>query len=100
MENGHSDLPVTNDQSVFIAPRNREKHNQFVSILKSVLPYISSDEGKVVLAEVMIALKVEGIIGAELNSKTEKMVNVISQSIMKQPGKKKEALRFAQKLLE
>lgn len=95
------DIPAEyDDQSVFIAPKNREKHEQFVSILKTVLPYISSDEVKVVLAEVMIALKVEGIIGQEMTPKTEKMVNVISESILKQPGKKTEALKFANRLLQ
>ncbi|NBV82623.1 hypothetical protein EBR57_00650 [bacterium] len=85
--------------TVFIAPRRRDKHDQFVSILKTILPYIGSDEGKIILTQVMIALKVEGVIGTEMTPKTEKMVNVISESIMKQPGKKIEALKFANRLL-
>lgn len=88
-----------NDDTVFIAPKAADKHDQFVSILKTVLPYIGADECKIILAEVMIALKVEGIIGAEMNAKAEKMVNVISDSILKQPGKKKAALKFADRLL-
>lgn len=88
------------DDTVFIAPRRRDKHDQFVTILKTILPYIGSDEGKIILTQVMIALKVEGVIGTEMTPKTEKMVSIISESIMKQPGKKKEALKFANRLLE
>ncbi len=86
-------------ESVFLAPKRQDKHDQFISILKTVLPYISSDEGKIILTQVMVALKVEGVIGQEMTPKTAKMVNVISESIMKQPSKKKEALKFANKLL-
>lgn len=86
--------------TVFIAPRRRDKHDQFVNILKTILPYIGSDEGKIILTQVMIALKVEGVIGVEMTPKAEKMVNIISESIMKQPGKKIEALKFANRLLE
>ncbi len=85
---------------LFIVPKSRKKQAQFVNILKTVLPYIGSDEAKVILAEVMIALKVEGVIGQEMTPKTKKMVNVISESILAQPIKKKEALKFADRLLE
>jgi hypothetical protein len=98
-DNQRHSLDTSND-TVFIAPRRRDKHDQFVSILKTVLPYIGADECKIILAEVMIALKVEGVIGTEMTAKTEKMVNVISDSIMKQPAKKQEALKFASKLLK
>jgi len=94
-------IRVTDESdTVFIAPRRRDKHDQFVTILKTILPYIGSDEGKIILTQVMIALKVEGVIGAEMTPKTEKMVNIISESIMKQPGKKIEALKFANRLLK
>jgi len=78
------------------APSN---HSKYIEILKGILPYIQSDEAKVILAQVMIALKVEGVIGEELTPQSKKMVTVISRSIMDQPTKKKEALLFARKLL-
>ncbi|NBV41435.1 hypothetical protein EBR96_01515 [bacterium] len=90
----------SDDTSVFLAPKRSDKHDQFVNILKVVLPYISTDEAKVILTQVMVALKVEGIIGQEMTAKTTKMVNVISESIMNQPARKREALNFAQRLLK
>ena len=77
-------------------PDNRSK---YIDILKGILPYIQTDEAKVILAQVMIALKVEGVIGEELTPQSKKMVTIISRSIMDQPRKKKEALLFARKLL-
>ena len=77
-------------------PDNRSK---YIDILKGILPYIQSDEAKVILAQVMIALKVEGVIGEELTPQSKKMVTIISRSIMDQPRKKQEALLFARKLL-
>lgn len=75
------------------------KHSQYIAILKTVLPYIESDEAKVILAQVMVALKVEGVIGADMTPASKKMLNVISRSILDQPAKKREALNFARKLL-
>ncbi len=76
------------------------KHSQYIAILKTVLPYIESDEAKIILAQVMVALKVEGVIGVDMTPASKKMLNVISRSILDQPAKKKEALNFARKLLD
>jgi hypothetical protein len=88
------------ENAFFLAPIKEEKHLQYIDLLKNVLPYISSDEGKIVLAQVMIALKVEGIIGRDLSQKQRKMVNIISNAILTQPTKKQAALRFAKRLLK
>ena len=83
----------------FLTPGKESQHQQYIELLKNVLPYIISDEGKIVLAQVMIALKVEGIIGRDLSLKQRKMVNIISEAILTEPQKKQAALRFAKKLL-
>jgi hypothetical protein len=88
------------DDAFFLTPVKEERHLQYIELLKNVLPYIVSDEGKVVLAQVMIALKVEGIIGRDLSQKQRKMVNIISNAILTQPSKKQAALRFAKRLLK
>lgn len=92
----HHDNEVQHEEG---AQRASSNHSKYVEILKGILPYIQSDEAKVILAQVMIALKVEGVIGEELTPQSKKMVTIISRSIMDQPTKKKEALLFARKLL-
>ena len=83
-----------------LAPKNLEKRYKYLAVLKNILPLLGSDEVKIVLAEVMVALKIEGIIGKSLSDNDSKMVNIIKESILKTPEKKKEAIKFAQKLLE
>jgi len=97
--NGQKDLDPF-DEAFFLTPVKEEQHLQYIELLKNVLPYIVSDEGKIVLAQVMIALKVEGIIGRDLSQKQRKMVNIISNAILTQPTKKQAALRFAKRLLK
>jgi hypothetical protein len=87
-------------QSEPFLPVSAEKHALFKGVLKNILPYLGSDEGKIILTEVMIALKLEGIIGKELNQRETQMVNVIKESILKEPKRKQQALRIAQTLLE
>lgn len=87
-------------EDFFLTPVKESQHLQYIELLKNVLPYIISDEGKIVLAQVMIALKVEGIIGRDLSVKQRKMVNIISEAILTQPNKKQAALRFAKRLLK
>jgi hypothetical protein len=76
-----------------------EGEEKFNSVLKNVLPYLGSSEGKIVLAEVLIALKIEGIIGNQLSVRDTKMVKAIKESIMVLPERKQEAIQYAKKLL-
>ncbi len=93
------DLETAIDDDMAL-PVSVEKHAIFKGVLKNILPYIGSDEGKIILTEVMIALKLEGIVGKELNSHETKMVNVIKDAILREPKKKRQALKLAEKLLE
>lgn len=88
------------EEDFLLTPVKESQHTQYIALLKNVLPYIISDEGKIVLAQVMIALKVEGIIGRDLSVKQRKMVNIISEAILTQPNKRQAALRFAKRLLK
>lgn len=80
--------------------KRSEKHQLFMGVLKNILPYLGSDEGKIVLAQVMITLKLEGILGKELTDRQKKMLNVLKESILEHPTKKTEALTIARKLLK
>jgi hypothetical protein len=87
------------DEDALDLPVSSDKHF-LKGVLKNILPYLGSDEGKIILTQVMVALKLEGIIGKELNHRETKMVNVIKDSIMQEPRKKRQALNLAHKLLE
>lgn len=92
------------DDSLFLddephSPVSLDKQEQFEGILKQILPHLGSDEVKIIVTQVMVALKLEGLLGKELSTRDKKMVNVIKDSILMEPGKKREALRLAQKLL-
>jgi len=91
---------VAIDEDLLDLPVSFEKHSLFKGVLKNILPYLGSDEGKIVLTEVMVALKIEGLIGKELDQREAKMVNVIKESILNEPKKKKLALKIARQLLE
>ncbi len=88
------------DSTDLVSFASRSHHAQFEEILKSILPYLGSDEVKIVLAQVMVALKLEGILGIGMSYSDLKMVNVIKDSILMEPDKRQHALQLAQKLLE
>jgi len=77
-----------------------EKYSLYVGILKNLLPHLGTDEGRIILAQVMITLKLEGILGKELNVTQKKMLEVLTESIISQPEKKSEALSLARELLK
>ena len=75
------------------------RHQRYISILKQVLPHLGRDEDKIIYAQVMLALKLEGVIGKELSSKDSEMVNTIKESIMSSDERKDSALMVADRLL-
>ena len=80
----------------FVCADNEYK---FRGVLRRLLPYLGSNDGKIVLAQVMIILKLEGILGKSYSDHDKKMVKSIHESIMNEPKKKSEALSYARKLL-
>jgi hypothetical protein len=86
-------------QDEFSLAPSGDNQRKYEAVLKNVLPCLGSNEGKIILAQVLIALKIEGIIGKELSFRDTKMVKAIKESIMVFPDKKKQALRYAQRLL-
>jgi len=87
------------DEEFYFSPSEVELRHKFQETLRNMLPQLGTDENKIILAEVMIALKLEGLIGKELSSRDTKMVKVIKEAIMETPDKKRQALRFAYRLL-
>ena len=46
-----------------LLPRKQELHQKFIKTLQQVLPHLGKDESKIVSALIILALKLEGIIG-------------------------------------
>jgi hypothetical protein len=88
------------DESLFSPPLPVKKPKKFIGVLKNILPYLGSDENKIILAQVIIALKIEGILSSQISNKDIQMISVLKDSIMYEDSKKQQALGFAQKLLE
>ncbi len=98
-------LNEESDEALFLddepaSPVSSDKQVLFESTLRQLLPHLGSDEVKIVVTQVMVALKLEGILGVDLSPRDKRMVNVIKESILMEPTKKREALRLAQKLLK
>lgn len=75
------------------------KHQRYIGILKQVLPHLGRDEDKIIYAQVMLALKLEGVIGKDLSNEDSEMVNTIKESIMSSEEQKDSALLVADRLL-
>ncbi|MFC1754997.1 hypothetical protein ACFL96_16660 [Thermoproteota archaeon] len=75
-----------------------EHKHKFMSVFKTVLPYLSSDDVKIVLAQVLIALKIEGVLGKEVSVNQSLMVKVIKDALVMDEEKKKEAVNYARRL--
>ena len=50
------------------------QHTQYTDILQQVLPHLGTDEEKIIYAQVMLALKLEGVIGQELSNTDSEIV--------------------------
>lgn len=90
---------VPPEEDFGLIPKETDKHHKYLGLLKNILPYLGSDEGKIVLAEVMIALKLEGVIGKKISNRETKMVNVIKDAILTEPEKREQAIKFAKNLI-
>ena len=74
------------------------KKEQYNELLKKVLPRVGSDSNKIILAEVMLALKQEGLIGEELTKSDSRLINLIKETIMCSPEEMEKALETANQI--
>ncbi|NQY73301.1 MAG: hypothetical protein HRT90_00905 [Candidatus Margulisbacteria bacterium] len=80
--------------------QKEKTYKQFQTVLKNILPHIGRDEEKIIQAEVMLALKLEGVIGKELSSEDSKLINIIKDSILLTEGQKEQALMVADRMMK
>ena len=88
-----------NEQSPLL-PKEIEKQYKFQEVFKNVLPYLGSHDGKIVLAQVMIALKLEGVIGHGVKEDEMEMLKIIKDAVLSEDEQKQKALNWARKLLK
>lgn len=77
-----------------------ERQVQFKSILKDMMPHLDGNIEKIVMAEIMISLKLEGVITEKITPDQSHMIRVIKESILTSPEKKSQAMKFAYDLLD
>ena len=77
-----------------------ERREVFDLALKQVLPRIGSTPEHIVLAQVLIILKLEGIISEELESSDFDLVRVVKNAFLKDPVRVNEAVKLARKALK
>lgn len=77
----------------------KKSSDKFERVMQAIVPHMTNHPPKVILAQVLIALRVEGIIGAEPTDEDIKKITVIRDAILANPQKKQEALQQVQQLL-
>jgi hypothetical protein len=76
-------------------PSSPEKRVRFEEVMAAVLPQLGAHKGKLVAAQVMIALKIEGILDRDLNDKEIRMIQSIKDAVLADPEREKQALSYA-----
>ncbi|MEK9726902.1 MAG: hypothetical protein VW397_02215 [Candidatus Margulisiibacteriota bacterium] len=83
-----------------LLPRKQELHQKFIETLQTVLPHLGKDESKIVSALIILALKLEGIIGKDISEKDSKLIEILKKMIFQNEEKKDSALKIAERLMK
>jgi len=76
-------------------PSSPEKRLKFEEVMSVVLPQLGSHKGKLIAAQVMIALKIEGILGDALEDRDIKLIQTVKDAVLEDPHREKQALSYA-----
>ncbi len=76
-----------------------QRQKKLESIYKAMLPTLGSDPSKLVMAQIMITLNLEGVLTEELSDKELDMLRTISESVMSHDERREKILKLAQHLL-
>ena len=83
-----------------LLPKKQELHKKFITTLQQVLPHLGKDESKIVSALIILALKLEGIIGKEISEKDSKLIEILKQLVINDDEKKSSVKKIADRLLK
>ena len=78
-----------------LAPQKKELYDTFVDTLKTVLPHLGTDESKIVSSLIILALKLEGLIGKEISEEDSKLIQILKETISKNTTQKEAAIELA-----
>ncbi len=84
--------------SRIIADLNEINAKNYKKMLNNLLPQIQPDEDSIILSEILLSLKLEGLVGKDLSPEELKLVYLLKDLIKDLPDKKAEALRIAKKI--
>lgn len=81
-----------------ILPHKEALHKQFLDTLQEVLPHLGSDESKIISALIILALKLEGVVGKELSDADSELIELLKGCVEGMPERKDAALKIARHL--
>ncbi|RAP32810.1 hypothetical protein DID75_04025 [Candidatus Marinamargulisbacteria bacterium SCGC AG-410-N11] len=81
-------------------PASIKRQIRYEEILKLVIPHLGTHTGKIIVAQILISLKLEGVIKDDFSQKDIDMVNTIKDAIFLDENKLKDALNLHAKLIE
>jgi len=90
---------ASENASFLFASDDIEKQIKFANAMKEILPRLPIHSDKVILAQVLIALMIEGIV-QDPGDKEKKIVTTIKNAILKDPVKRQQAFKFAQNAIQ
>ena len=94
------ELSLAIQKEMYDMSSKAERQYRYETVLKNVLPQLGTNIGRIVLAQVIIALKIEGLLGQTIDKYSRNMVESIHEAIMITPKKKREAIQYAKKLIK
>ena len=92
-----TELPTDLTESGLL-PKQEALHHQFLLTLQQVLPHLGSDESKIISALIILALKLEGVVGKDLSKEDSTLIEILKGCVEGDPEKKEAALSIAKHL--
>ncbi|MBL6723393.1 MAG: hypothetical protein ISQ13_05230 [Candidatus Margulisbacteria bacterium] len=82
-----------------LMPKKAALHKKFIQTLEHVLPHLGHDETKIVSALIILALKLDGIIGKDISEKESKLIEILKEMVVNDSDKKASALAIANRVI-
>jgi hypothetical protein len=77
-----------------LLPKKQQQYDRFVATIERVLPHLEDDDRKVVSTLILLALKLEGIVGKTLSEDDLKLVHALHDMVMKDDDQREAALNI------
>ena len=87
------------DVEVSFDPTNVERSLQFESIFREVAPKIKSHAGRLIVTQILLVLRLEGVIGSKLSKKELAMVEDIKNKLVNNKEVLSETLNNINKII-